>query len=165
MTSASSQASLLKAIAKATFETLLVQGYVEENEVNIFCRLVKEEWEAARDSVLFQYTAVGMTVPKSVTRVTVDPSVKHIPDNAFRDCTRLVEVQLHEGLRSIGARAFRNCTSLPLIHIPSSVTKIDYDAFDSCTGLVDVELQEGLRMIGMNAFRYCTSLPRIHIPS
>ena len=93
MTSASSQASSLKAIAKATYETLLVQGYVEENEVNIFCRLVKEEWEAARDSVLFQYTAVGMTVPKYVTRVTVDPSVKHIPENAFRDCTRLVEVR------------------------------------------------------------------------
>ena len=52
MTSASSQASL-KAIAKANYETLLVQGYVEENEVNIFCCLVKEEWEAARDSVHF----------------------------------------------------------------------------------------------------------------
>ncbi len=83
MFSASSQASSLKAIAKATYETLLVQGYVEENEVNIFCRLVKEEWEAARDSVIFQYTVVGMTVPKSVTRVTVHPSVKHIPEYAF----------------------------------------------------------------------------------
>jgi hypothetical protein len=45
-----------------------------------------------RNSVLFQYTVVGLTVPKSVTCVTVDPSVKHIPDNAFRECTRLVEV-------------------------------------------------------------------------
>ncbi len=98
MTSASSQASLLKAIAKATFETLLVQGYIEENEVNICSCLVKEEWEAARDSVLFQYTAVGMTVPKSVTRVTVHPSVEHIPEKVFPDCTRLVEIQLHEGL-------------------------------------------------------------------
>ena len=111
MTSVSSQAASLKAIAKATYETLLVQGYVEENEVNIFCHLVKEEWEAARDSVIFQYTVAGMMVPKSVTHVTVDPSVKHIPGNAFRDCTRLVEVQLHEGLRSIQSMAFWNCTS------------------------------------------------------
>ena len=80
MTSASSQ-ELLKAIAKATYETLLVQGYVEENEVNIFCPLVK--YEVIRDIVLFQYTAVGMTVPKRVTCVTVDPSVEHIPENAF----------------------------------------------------------------------------------
>jgi hypothetical protein len=81
MTSASSPS--LQAFAKATYKTLLVQGYVEENEVNIYCRLVKEEWEAARDSVHFQYTVAGMTVPKSVTRVTVHPSVKHIPEYAF----------------------------------------------------------------------------------
>ena len=80
MTSASSQASL-QASAKATYETLLVQGYVEENEVNIFCPLVK--YEVIRDIVLFQYTAVGMTVPKRVTCFTVDPSVEHIPENAF----------------------------------------------------------------------------------
>ena len=83
MTSASSLASL-QAFAKATYKALLMQGLVEENNVNIFCRLVKEEWEAARDySVHFHYTAVGMTVPKSVTCVTVDPSVEHIPDHAF----------------------------------------------------------------------------------
>ncbi len=145
MTSASSQA-LLKAIAKATYKNL--------------CRLVKKEREAP-----FQYTAVGMTVPKSVTRVTVDPSVKHIPENAFQDCTRLVEVQLHEGLRLIGAGAFMNCTSLPRIHFPSSVTEISSGAFYSCTGLVDVELQEGLRSIGAREFKICASLPRINIPS
>jgi hypothetical protein len=105
---------------------------------------VKEEWEAARDSVLFQYMAAGMMVPKSVTHATVDPAVEHIPENAFQDCTRLVEVQLHEGLRLIWAGAFRNCMSLPRIHIPSSVTDIGDGAFYSCTGLVDVELQEGI---------------------
>ena len=119
---------------------------------------MKEEWEAARDSVHFQYTVAGMTVPKSVTRVTVDPSDEHIPENAFRDCTSLVEVQLHEALRSIGVEAFRNCMSLPRIKIPSSVTDIGDWAFDDCTGLVEVQLHEGLRSIWAGAFMNCTSL-------
>ena len=39
----------------------------------------------------FLYT-VGIVVPKTVTRIRIHHSVKHIPDFAFFDCTNLVEV-------------------------------------------------------------------------
>ena len=52
---------------------------------------------------------VGTTVPKTVTRVRIhDHSVEHIPEEAFYECTALVEVDLHESLRSIGRWAFGN---------------------------------------------------------
>ena len=81
-------------------------------------------------------------------------------DWAFYDCTALVEVELHKGLRLIGRAAFGSCSSLLHITIPSSVN----GTFRYCIALVEVELHEGLRTIGRAAFRQCSSLLRINIP-
>jgi hypothetical protein len=110
----------------------------------------------------FLYT-VGTTV-KTVTRVRTHHSVKHIPEEAFRHCNRLVEVELNRGLRRIGRWAFGSCRSLLRIIIPSSVKIIDEYAFFNCTALVEVELHEGLRTIGRAGFRQCSSLLRVNTP-
>jgi hypothetical protein len=112
----------------------------------------------------FLYTR-GATVPKTVTRVRIHHSVEHIPDDAFMYCFDLVEVELHDGLRTIGQCAFLSCRSLLRIIIPSSVISIGNDAFFNCTALVEVKLYEGLRRIGAYAFWHCISLLRINIPS
>jgi hypothetical protein len=108
---------------------------------------------------------VGTTVPKTVTRVRIhDHSVEHIPEEAFYECTALVEVDLHESLRSIGQWAFGNCRSLLRIKIPSSVIFIDNYAFCRCSALVEVMLHEGLQRIERGAFKTCSSLLCIIIP-
>jgi len=114
----------------------------------------------------FLYT-VGIVVPKTVTRIRIHHSVKHIPDFAFFDCTNLVEVDFHEGLYSIeiGNSAFKNCSSLRRCNIPSSVRTIGVAAFYACTAMVEVELRVGLRTIGRDAFMNCRSLLHIIIPS
>jgi hypothetical protein len=108
---------------------------------------------------------MGVVVPEYVNRVRVHPSVEHIPEDAFKNRTALVEVELHDGLLTIGAWAFYDCTLLLRINIPSSVTEICDWAFMRCTSLREVNLAEGLRSIGNNAFMECTSLLRIKIPS
>ena len=57
-------------------------------------------------------------------------------DNAFSGCEKLEVLTLNEGLLEIGAGAFKNCTSLKEIVIPSTVTKIDESAFDGCEDIV-----------------------------
>jgi hypothetical protein len=52
-------------------------------------------------------------IPRDVTHVKVDPSVKEIHNHAFQDCRSLVKVEFSEGLERIGRCAF----NLNLKHI------------------------------------------------
>jgi hypothetical protein len=114
-------------------------------------------------------------VPRNVTCVRIHCSVKFIQylslrrdeghwAHAFDGCKRLIEVVLHEGVKTIGESAFRGCSSLPRIIIPSSVTAIVRMAFYDCSTLVEVVLNDGLQRIGGSAFARCISLIRIDIP-
>ena len=71
-----------------------------------------------------------------------------IPHEAFRNCRRLEEVELSEGLLEIGVEAFHDCIGLKRITIPSTVTIMGIHAFMWCDKLEEVELCEGLQTIG-----------------
>jgi hypothetical protein len=88
-----------------------------------------------------------------------------ISSEAIAHCDSLAEVELCEGLQTIGEPAFHSCTSLRSIRIPSTVKEISQQAFARCDSLAEVELCEGLETFGFNVFCYCKSLPRISIPS
>ena len=116
--------------------------------------------------VWFLYTGQARSeIPRDVTHVRIDPTVKKIGNCAFMGCEKLVEVKLCEGLEEIGQAAFRGCNSLHRIKIPSTVKKIDQLALYGCIQLKRVELCEGLEKIGRSAFTNCSSLPTIKIPS
>jgi len=153
---------------------------------------------------------VGGKIPENVTQITVDPSVRKIEDRAFRSllslervigckslediggsfrtCVSLVQVQLHEGLKTIGIEAFSlcfllvdielprglisirrgafsSCKSLRRITIPSTVTFIPGNAFSNCSALVDVQFHKGIQSIEDYAFSCCQSLSAIALPS
>ncbi|CAJ1968411.1 unnamed protein product [Cylindrotheca closterium] len=82
----------------------------------------------------------------------------------FRQCPRLIHVDLSEGLRVIPKCAFWECYALSTIKIPGSVEVIEHKAFKDCRSLVEVEFMEGLRMIGQQAFMSCLSLSAVTIP-
>ena len=119
---------------------------------------------------------MGVTVvPRTVTHVRIHSLVEFIQFwylgrfgikwvHAFENCKSLIEVVLHEGVKTIGLRAFAGCSSLPRIIIPSSVTAIVQEAFCDCSTLVEVVLNNGLQRIGEGAFARCISLTRIDIP-
>jgi len=103
-------------------------------------------------------------VPEDVTHVRVDSSVTIIPEEAFKTCRQLEQVDLPEGLISIGDNAFRDCTSLKMVQFPSTIEKIAYSAFNNCKKLDGIILPDGLQTLEMYAFSSCTSLQRINIP-
>ena len=75
---------------------------------------------------------------------------------------------------SIGKEAFRDCSGLTSIKIPSGITKIEYGTFSGCKGLTSINIPSSVTSIGDNigiysddigAFSGCTGLTSIDIPS
>ena len=73
-------------------------------------------------------------------------------------------VILQEGLKSVSQYAFKGCSSLSSINIPSTVTSIGTGAFSGCSSLSSINIPEGVKSIGSSAFEYCSSLSSINIP-
>ncbi|MCH5165124.1 MAG: leucine-rich repeat protein [Clostridiales bacterium] len=66
-------------------------------------------------------------------------------------------------VKTLGARLFKNNTSISGITIHSNVTSIGDEAFMGCTGLKEVIIEDGDRelTIGAGAFEGCTNLTKI----
>lgn len=86
-----------------------------------------------------------------------------IPEAAFRDNLEIQKVIIEEGITSIEDTVFFNCTNLQEIELPDGLTSIGRSAFQK-TGLTSVELPEGLTSIGGEAFTKCNNLTEITIP-
>jgi len=69
-----------------------------------------------------------------------------------------------EGVRIIGAGAFKGCTSIKKIFLPDSVEEIKEHAFKGCRQLESIDFPEGLKSIGAYAFHRCHHLKEIKLP-
>jgi hypothetical protein len=112
---------------------------------------------------VFVYLGGEQEVPRNVTHVVIDRSVKIIPQDAFYEREQLVSVKTHDGIEIIEAGAFYRCRSLRGIKLPG-VKEVGYLAFNNCTALTDVEFGDKLETIRGSAFVGC-SLQKIKIPT
>jgi len=76
----------------------------------------------------------------------------------------ITSISLPEGLTSIGALAFENCTALVELTIPDSVRVIEENAFIGCENLASLTLGSGLERIEKQAFGMCCALNEVVIP-
>lgn len=63
-----------------------------------------------------------------------------------------------QGVNTIGATAFMNCTNIAEINLPDSIEQIGTDAFSQCKALQNIYLSENIEIIGSSAFSNCSSL-------
>lgn len=100
-----------------------------------------------------------------ITSVVVETGVTAIGSGAFRNLTTLESVTLPEkGLTKIGEAAFYGCTGLKQIHIPDGIYTVWAYTFKNCTALESVRLPKTLLKIDQGAFENCTALPYVFIP-
>jgi hypothetical protein len=85
--------------------------------------------------------------PATLKRVTLSEGIISITARAFSNCTSLKEVVLPEGLEKIGNSAFSDCTSLKEVVLPEGLTTIEYGAFTN-TLLTELEFPSTIRTIG-----------------
>lgn len=81
---------------------------------------------------------------------------------AFRDCSSLTSVIIPSSVTTIGGAAFYYCSSLTSVKIPSSVTEIGYSAFLGCRSLTSVKIPSSVTSIGERVFKSC-SLSSVYV--
>ena len=76
------------------------------------------------------------------------------------------EYTVASGITTIASHAFRGCSMLTSVVLPSTVTSLlGSSTFENCSALASVNNPEGVTSLGMYAFSGCTSLMGIDLPS
>lgn len=88
-----------------------------------------------------------------------------IPNYAFRGCSTLTSIEIPSSVTSIGNEAFLKCSALVLVKMSSSINSIGTFAFSECSNLSAVEISSGLCSLSDGIFQKCSSLKSVHIPS
>ncbi len=99
------------------------------------------------------------------TKIVISNGVTGIGEGAFCYFTELTSVSLPGSLKSIGAYAFRGCSSLKSVVIPDSVTSIGESAFYRCTALTTATVSNSVSMISYGTFMSCENLISVTIPN
>lgn len=98
------------------------------------------------------------------TSAVIEDGVTSIGANAFSQCTSLTSVTIPDTVTTIQFSAFDHCSSLRSITFPPNIENIEYSLCCGCTALSSVTFPDGLRFISDSAFENCTSLTSVTIP-
>ena len=105
----------------------------------------------------------NVLVPEKVRHNSLLYKVTSIGESAFRGCSGLTSVTIPTSVTSIGERAFEHCKGLTSMTIPNSVTSIGRYALNNCSGLTSVTIGNSVTSIGEGAFHNCNHLKKVHI--
>ena len=136
--------------------------------INGFSELIAETKLLRRHFVPDQVQEEEQAPPKkSAQKKKESPQTQKsvIQRSAFEGRDDVTSFILEDGITSIGAYAFYNCTRLSSINIPNRVTSIGRAAFYNCAELVNIILPEGISTIEENTFCGCVKLQHVVIPS
>lgn len=106
----------------------------------------------------------NIDVPVSVSYNGRTLPVLSIGNDAFRSCTGLGSVSLPSGLTKIGGNAFNGCTKISKIIIPETVTTIGGSAFEGCTAMSEINIPDNVTYIQKETFKGCVNLTSVLLP-
>lgn len=95
-----------------------------------------------------------------IESVQFESNITEIGEEAFRNCTKLENVELCNDTGSLGDRAFKGCNKLKSVKVPEGLEKIGKGTFRDCESLKKMELPNSVRTIGKKAFKNCKSMKK-----
>ncbi|MBO4532541.1 MAG: leucine-rich repeat protein [Treponema sp.] len=117
----------------------------------------------APDLMLFSYT----NAPSANLHLEGCNGLTEIPANAFYQCYWLKEIYLPIQLSKIGSDAFFGCSNLIIVDTYSIVVEeftLGASAFRYCSSLENIMLPCGIKKIDSQTFEDCTNLKSIRLP-
>jgi hypothetical protein len=104
---------------------------------------------------------------KTIEKVEIQGNATSLSVGCFDGATNLKEVVISTELSNIPSQAFKGCTSLKTINLPSSIKYMSssnsYSAFADCSALESEINLPNVISIGYSAFEKCTKIPSIVI--
>ena len=100
----------------------------------------------------------------SVQNIEIGDGVTSIGNCAFHSCYSLASITIPDGVTSVRNYAFHSCYSLASITIPDGVTSVGNYAFSGCYSLASITIPDGVTSVGNSMFYNCQSLASITIP-
>ena len=141
------------------------------------------------EEATFQYCGSGSSYRTEL--YIPENSVKYIGQWAFFHCSKLVNINIPNGVETLDQHAFQECSSAETLSLPHTLTKLgdrcfldcsalntkvtipsslsglrawEGTSFAGCTSLVEVYIEYGVSRIGDYTFSGCTSLEKINFP-
>lgn len=142
---------------------LSVHANADENGVLIegfYYNLVTASKTATVTNGSTAYTG-AVTIPATVTWEDITYDVTAISMEAFKNCTGLTSISIPSSVSTISGQAFYGCTGLTAVTIPDGVTSIGNEAFSTCYNLATVVIGDDVKTIGDYAFFYCDALTEL----
>ncbi len=100
-----------------------------------------------------------------MTELSLPDGIAYIGESAFEDCSKLTSVDLPANLTYIGERAFFECKLLEEIRLPETTREVAAYAFSGCAAATKLTLNAGLKTIGNYAFSACTRITEAVLPT
>ncbi|MBR5371660.1 MAG: leucine-rich repeat domain-containing protein [Oscillospiraceae bacterium] len=100
-----------------------------------------------------------------IQTVVIEDGLTSIGASAFYDCSNLTSVTIPESVTSIGMSAFYQCSGLTSVIIPDSAESIGEAAFYGCSSLTSVTVPDGVANIEKLVFSECTGLTSVTLPN
>ena len=142
---------------------LSVHANADENGVLIegfYYNLVTTSKTATVTNGGTAYTG-AVTIPATVTWEDITYDVTAISMEAFKNCTGLTSISIPSSVSTISDQAFYGCSGLTSVTIPDGVTSIGNEAFRYCSNLATVVIGDDVKTIGNNAFEGCYALTEV----
>ena len=133
----------------------IVNAFTGGNPVKAIYSYGEKVWERLLNNKIFYTSTDGQIV----TPYHIDGFGSNIISNTYSEGVGVIEFD--GDVTKIGANAFRDCTSLKSITIPSSVTIIYFGAFGCCTGLTSITIPSSVTSIESEICNGCTGLTSI----
>lgn len=102
---------------------------------------------------------------ESITYIEVQDGIKNIGKKAFANLSRVTGAQIADSVEKVSSFAFFGCTALKSVKLSANTKYLYEGAFQECTSLYSVRLPDTLYRISDYVFYRCYSLACITVPA
>lgn len=100
---------------------------------------------------------------KNLKSVTMSASTLTLKKGAFKDCSALIQVVLPTKLAKIEDELFSGCKKLSALSFPTTVHSIGANAFKDCVAIPALTIPENVTTVGTGAFTGCMGIASVTI--